>query len=242
MTRPGRHDDVRSVHVVIPAHDEAELIERCLASVVAAAHRLVEETGLPTAVVVVADRCTDATVDVVTGFAAGSPVEVAALPVVAGCVGRARDVGVRRALDAPGGGRERTWVATTDADSAVATDWLVAQVRAARGGLDLLVGGVRPDPASLGARVLEAWESRHRDPGRLHVHGANLGFRGSTYDASGGFPHVAEHEDVLLVRAAVAGGARWAVGPADVHTSARTAGRTPGGFAGYLRALAAEAG
>lgn len=233
------------VHVVIPAHNEAVLLGRCLASVSGAAARLRQEGGGPTSVLVVADRCTDATLDVVAGVAVSRPVgsavpPVAALAVDAGCVGRARDLGVRHVLDRSTRHPSRTWVAMTDADSEVAPDWLTTQLRAAREGHDLWVGRVRPDPATVTRRVLREWEARHQRSGRLHVHGANLGFSGSLFLRVGGFAPVAEHEDVAFVQAAIATGVSWASGAATVRTSGRTLGRTPGGFAGYLRTLAAE--
>lgn len=236
---------ITDVHVVIPAHNEAELLGRCLASVSGAVARHRQEGGGPTSVLIVADRCTDTTLDVVAGTTSsrpvGSPVlPVTALTVDAGSVGRARDLGVRHVLDRSTPHPSRTWVAMTDADSEVAPDWLTTQLRAAREGHDLWVGRVRPDPASVTRRVLREWEARHRRSGRLHVHGANLGFSASLFLRVGGFAPVTEHEDVAFVDAAIAAGASWAAGAATVRTSGRTHGRTPGGFAGYLRALAAD--
>jgi hypothetical protein len=77
-------------------------------------------------------------------------------------------------------------------------------------------------------------------PGRPngHVHGANLGVRADAYLRAGGFATLPEHEDVDLV-ARLRADPRVDVRPsdaADVLTSGRTTGRTPGGYAGYLRA------
>ena len=47
-----------AVHVVIPAHNEAALIGRCLTSVRDAAARLLDSTGVAATVVVVADGST----------------------------------------------------------------------------------------------------------------------------------------------------------------------------------------
>ena len=57
--------------------------------------------------------------------------------------------------------------------------------------------------------------------------------------AWGGFAPLATHEDVDLVHRAVLGGfdVRWR-SDVVVHTSARTDGRAPGGFAAHLRSLA----
>lgn len=244
----GTCDDLGTtdVRVVIPAHNEALLLGRCLASVSAAAVRLQEEGGGLTTVLVVADRCTDGTLDVVSGAASsrsvGSEVlpPVATLVVDAGCVGRARDLGVRHVLDRSTRHPSRIWVAMTDADSEVAPDWLTTQLGAFRAGQDLWVGRVHPDPSTVALRVLREWEGRHRSPGPLHIHGANLGFSASVFLRVGGFAPLAEHEDVAFVHAAIAAGASWAAGADTVRTSGRTHGRTPGGFAGYLRALTAE--
>ncbi|MFC6344030.1 hypothetical protein ACFP8W_18770, partial [Nocardioides hankookensis] len=71
------------------------------------------------------------------------------------------------------------------------------------------------------------------------VHGANLGVRLTAYLEAGGFPEVREHEDVALFEAVLRTGRPWVTGT-RVTTSARLRGRTPGGFAGYLRALTRE--
>ena len=75
---------------------------------------------------------------------------------------------------------------------------------------------------------------------QVHVHGANLGFTAATFLGAGGFPPITEHEDVAFVRAALEAGSTWAEGGPTVRTSGRTHGRTPGGFAGYVRRMVAE--
>ena len=72
-----------AMHVVIPAHNEAALIGRCLTSVRAAAAHLFDNTGVAATVVVVADSCTDSTVDVANQHG------VDVLLLQARCVGRA---------------------------------------------------------------------------------------------------------------------------------------------------------
>ena len=68
------------------------------------------------------------------------------------------------------------------------------------------------------------------------VHGANLGIRSSTLAAAGGFAPVPEHEDVMIVdRARLLGAKIFASAQANVLTSGRSEGRTPGGYARYLR-------
>jgi glycosyltransferase involved in cell wall biosynthesis len=223
------------VHVVIPAHNEAELIGRCLTSVAFAAAQLLETVGVPTTVTVVADSCTDSTVEVAGRHG------VEALQTDVRGVGRARDAGVRHALAATGPlDSSRVWIAMTDADSTVPTNWLETQVRSATEGVDLLIGPVHPDPAGIASSVLREWWARHQEPDQLHVHGANLGFSAATFLRAGGFPSVTEHEDVAFVREALRACSKWAAGGPTVRTSSRTVGRTPGGFASYLRLLVAE--
>ena len=64
-------------------------------------------------------------------------------------LGRARRAGVAAGLAVTSAGRplERTWVASTDADSVVPAHWLTSQLAAADAGADLVLGTVRPDPA-----------------------------------------------------------------------------------------------
>ena len=224
-----------ALHVVVPAHDEAELVGACLDSVSESAARLRAVVGLPVTVTVVADSCTDSTVEVADRHGAD------VIQVDVRGVGMARDVGVRHVLAASGiPDPSRVWIAMTDADSTVPVTWLESQVRSASRGFDLVVGRVHPDPVDVSPVVLREWSARHRAPGELHVHGANLGFTAATFRRAGGFPAIAEHEDVEFVRAAVAAGSTWTSSGPAVRTSARLLGRTPGGFAGYVRLLVAE--
>lgn len=224
---------IDSLVVVVPVHDEQEVLGACLEAIETAAARVrAREAAAPRVqVVVVLDACTDASA------------EVAAAHGVRTVHCGARSVGAARALGVDTGtaGRapdrwERTWVATTDADSRVPASWLDDHLAAAEHGHDLLVGPVQPDAAGLDAPVLAAWHERHRG-GRLHVHGANLGVRLSAYRAVGGFADLGTGEDVELVRALLEAGTPAVRQGRPVITSAREHGRAPDGFAGYLRAL-----
>ena len=222
---------VCAVAVVVPARDEEELVGRCLASVVVAVRRLrAARPEVAACVVLVSDASTDATEALARAV---DGVDVVA--VYAGAVGVARAAGVRRALELLGGpDPAATWVACTDADSVVPADWLVSQVELAESGADVVVGTVRPE--GLRGRRLVTWARTHV-PGRPngHVHGANLGVRLDAFEAAGGFPAVAEHEDVRLVDRLRASGVRIvASDEAEVLTSGRRVGRTPGGYAAYL--------
>lgn len=223
---------MRAVAVVIPAHDEEALIGRCLASVTRAVARARErEPGLVATVVVVLDACTDTTAPQARRW----PVEV--LEISARNVGTARRVGIAHALASLGAVPEGTWIAMTDADTVVPRDWITHQLDLMDAGIDLVLGTVRPDFADLSARHAAYWRATHprgRPPG--NVHGANLGVRASTYAAAGGIRDLIEHEDVALVRAVRALGAReHASDVHEVETSGRFTGRTPGGYAAFLR-------
>ena len=203
------------VAVVVPARDEAALIARCLASIG-------DER-----VIVVADRCVDDTAAIARDLGA----EV--IEIDEARVGLARAIGCEAALRDP----EVGWLACTDADSVVPPNWIAEQLHLADQGVDAVVGTVRPDFDDLTDLQIRAWRDTH-PAGRAngHVHGANLGLRVSAYLAVGGFPPVSEHEDNdLVARLAAAGFTVTPTAAIEVLTSGRTFGRTPGGYARYLR-------
>lgn len=219
------------IDVVVPAHDEADRIGRCLDALAVARARLAaERPETEASVTVVLDGCTDGTAAVV----AGHPVDVVTTTRVG--VGRARTLGVAHALRAHPAAAADRWLAHTDADSRVPEGWLVQQVDALRSGAQVLVGAVVPDPDDLDPVVLDRWTLAHPPGAALgHVHGANLGVVAAAYTAIGGFDPVPEHEDVRLVRRARALGFRVdATIELPVVTSGRFAGRTPGGYAEHL--------
>lgn len=216
--------------VVVPARDESQLLPRCLAALATARDRLHQtrpDIGLT--VLVVLDSCVDDSAAVVDGHPG-----VLALSTAVGNVGAARQTGVRQlaATVVP------DWYLSTDADSAVPADWLERHVEAAAKGADLLLGTVLPDRAEISPERLVRWQVLHNDlDGHQHIHGANLGFSRRALEVTGGFRAMAVHEDVDLVERVKVAGLRWvASGRIPVLTSARMVGRTPDGFAGFLRA------
>ena len=228
---------IRSLGVVVPAHNEQDLLPSCLASLRRAARAA---RGTPVHLVVVADASRDRT-DRVARRGGATVVTTDARS-----VGAARAAGVREVL-------RRTahldpadvWLATTDADTLVPPCWLREQARYANRGWDAVAGTIRIAAWSghqPGTRSL--FHSRYgRGTGpHSHVHGANLGFRAAAYLRAGGFPDVPTGEDRALVAALAAAGSQVLRTRAlTVLTSARRDSRAPHGFADYLAGLDAEA-
>ena len=229
MTRTAMSID--TVAVVIPAHNEEALLEECLASVDRAARAARRKVG-EIRVRVVLDACTDRSA-AITAQRGVPPVSI-----MARRVGAARRAGVAAALrDLDPSRLDRVWTAHTDADSVVPRNWIVHQLALANGGADVVVGTVRPDFADLTAEQIRAWKATYtRGVANGHVHGANLGVRADWLELVGGFHPLPEHEDVELVASLRAAGATIvASDAASVRTSGRPIGRTPGGYARYLR-------
>ncbi|PVY96720.1 glycosyltransferase [Actinomycetospora cinnamomea] len=219
--------------VVVPAHDEEDLLGDCLAGLRTAARAVGDRARVD--VVVVADACTDRTERVARRH------HVGVLRLAARNVGRARAAGADLLLSR----REEpaTWIATTDADSVVPPGWLVAQLDACEAGADAWVGTVEvEDWSGLAGPVRARYGDLYADgtvgDGHRHVHGANLGVAAPAYRAVGGFPPLDTGEDVTLVRRLDDDGRRVVRDRAHpVRTSARTVGRAPAGFASHLRVL-----
>jgi glycosyltransferase involved in cell wall biosynthesis len=211
---------IERVVVVIPARDEEERIGRCLASVARAARLATVRVQT----VVVADGCLDRTAALARSFRGVRVIEL-----------ESSNVGASRRRGALGLDAATTWIANTDADSVVPPNWISAQVELANRGWDVVVGTVRPEFSELSAEQLEAWHRTH-PPGEAngHVHGANLGVRASAYAAVGGYRRLPEHEDNDLVER-LSDYRIVATDDCPVTTSGRSVGRTPGGYAKYLR-------
>ncbi|MDO4239874.1 glycosyltransferase, partial [Micrococcus sp.] len=236
--------------VVVPAKDEAEHLPDSLAGLSAALDRWEAQHTQGSAVAVVAVPDDDApTLAAARAARARDPrIHVLELAPGAGGVGRARAEAARHARgllpDVPA---EALWLGSTDADTRVPADWLVGQpALAARRRADgqVLVLGTVDLPAHADEDLARSWRAdyEHRE-GHPHVHGANLGLPWALYERAGGFAAVSEHEDVRLAEAVRALGEDrvLATDRVRVHTSSRLEGRTPGGFAGFLRDLLEEA-
>lgn len=223
------------VAVLIPARDEEELIGRCLRSVLEAARMLPPEMTCD--IVVVSDGSTDGTVRIARQMLAeslGTTVEIDAQ-----CVGTARAVAARIAMQRYSGPIDRCWLANTDADCEVPATWLLQQVSHAGQGWAGVAGIVDVD-SFMGhdAGVPERFRSTyltHADGTHPHVHGANLGIRADAYVAAGGWSPLVTAEDHDLWGRLRDGQYRCLADAAlCVVTSGRRMGRAPMGFARAL--------
>ena len=214
------------IGICIPAHDEEDYIDRCLASVVGAS-RHEGLNGEPVEIVVVLDACGDGTAERASAWG------VTLLPVHHRNVGVARAVGATHLIEA--GAR---WLAFTDADTRVSESWLTDQlalraevVCGTVGVTDWDSHGIHAETARAG--FLAAYQDRE---GHRHVHGANLGIDAQAYLRIGGFEALACSEDQALVDRFERAGAviAWSARP-RVTTSARAYSRVTGGFATTLR-------
>ena len=217
------------IAVVIPAHNEARRLGRCLKAVLAAAEP-VQQAGHEVQVLVVLDRCNDRSEAIARRHG------VLTLDCEAGNVGSARRAGAELMLE-----RGARWLACTDADSRVPLHWLQWQLQCAA---DAVCGTVHVEhwqpwqDATLRRLYRSRYEARE---GHRHVHGANLGVCAEAYRRVGGFQPLQAHEDVQLVRALEAHGAQivWTARH-SVATSSRRDSRAREGFGDYLSSLATE--
>ncbi len=216
------------VGVVVPAHNEQELLPGCLAGLAAAAAAV----SVPVELLVVLDSCTDA-----SRTAAGT---VPTLTVHERNVGAARRSGFGRLLQSRPAGvlDSQTWLATTDADTVVPSNWLAGMLKQAALGWEAIAGTVRVgDWDGHNAETRAVWRAGYdsRD-GHRHVHGVNLGFRGDAYRVVGGIAPIALSEDEQLISAFEAAGRRvLRTGELPVVTSGRRQARVEGGFGSFLR-------
>ena len=179
MTRP----PIESILVVVPIHDEEDLLPRCLTAL-SESIALVYSTvpNAPTiSVKLVLDACTDASEAIASeaiaseAIASGAIASRSEFTVVctdANNVGEARSRGVALGLTEHGDRDPGTlWIANTDGDSSVPANWLCEQIELAGRGVDLMIGTVRPDFAELSVAQREAWERTHvpGQIGRAHV-------------------------------------------------------------------------
>ncbi|WP_296404695.1 glycosyltransferase [Psychrobacter sp.] len=230
-------EPVLKIGIVIPAHNEAETISDCLASVQIAIDQL--PSFIEAYPLVVLDSCTDNTLDLVMSKG------VDYLILNYRCVGQVRDTGIRHVIS-----QGATWVACTDADSLVNPDWLIQQGAhiedsSSKQGhcsksCDMICGVVSiNDWDHLTDKTKKKYLAHYQDMmGHRHIHGANLSFSSEAYLKVGGFANMPCHEDVDLVKRFEAKGYNivWS-NKVRVVTSSRLQARAKEGFAAFLTNL-----
>lgn len=214
------------IGVCIPAHNEAQSIVACLASVWAAATQP-QLDGRQVKIVVVHDSCTDDTAQLSAQW------PVVCLHLQVRNVGLARAAGAQYLVE-----QGAQWLAFTDADSVVSPLWLVHQLALKS---DVVCGTVEvtdwSEYGELAAQAQRVFEAGYQDKdGHRHVHGANLGISAAAYLHAGGFEALTCSEDQALVDKLTQLGrcVAWSALP-RVTTSARPISRVEGGFATTLR-------
>lgn len=255
MTLPVPHPDLRAC-VVVPARNEEDLIVGCLRA-------LAMQEGispLEYEVLLVLDKCDDATGARAREFAGQNPsLRLHLLDGPGKGSGHARRAGMDAACKRLLGlGRADGLVASTDADTVVAPDWLASQLEAAARGSRAIGGrislsddGTLPDHiarwhAERGRRRREALLARPDNPGvteHWQFSGASMSLTAKTYREVGGLEPVTALEDEALE-----GVLRRRGIPIDrllsvrVTTSARLVGRAEKGLAHDLAEVAAKLG
>jgi glucosyl-3-phosphoglycerate synthase len=232
--------------VVVPARDEAHRIAACL-------HALDAQQGMAAGsyeVIVILDGCRDHTLQVIEQ---ASPllrhaVHVLTLPEPQG-VGRARRLGMDIAYERLAQiGALHGLIASTDADSTVAGDWLAAQLALAAQGAAAIGGLIELDPTERQALDPHAITVREQSAAQRlaaaidqttgatvehpHFSGASLALTAAAYERCGGLPVRAALEDEALAQALTQQGiVIHRSRRVRVRTSARTNGRAPRGLA-----------
>jgi glycosyltransferase involved in cell wall biosynthesis len=236
--------------VVVPARNEEQRISACMQALAGQRYLPMSEFE----VIVVLDGCRDRTIDRVREVAANHPgfavhtIECAE-PVG---VGSARRIGMdcahQRLMSL---GRPAGLIASTDADSVVAGDWLAVQLELVHRGARAIGGEIRLDSSEAGALPAAVLAERSRrarermlavtETGALvgpaladhhHFSGASLALTAQTYAECGGLPARASLEDEALEREL--NQLRIPIQRSSavrVSTSARTHGRAQRGLA-----------
>ena len=230
--------------VVIPARDEAALIGRCLEGL----DRQVGVDPRAFEIVVVLDRCIDATADVVREAAARIAPAVRLLESPLPGVGHARRLGMEVACDMleAAGRPDVGLIACTDADTVAGRRWLAEQLALVAAGAEAIGGAIdldedeaaALDAATLArreqrARVrLDAVRAQHASAEHHFFSGASMAVTAAAYRRAGGLAPVEALEDEAFARRLREIGARVVHSSAvRVSTSARVGGRADRGLA-----------
>jgi glucosyl-3-phosphoglycerate synthase len=228
--------------VVIPARDEEEHIGACLSALGAQTIPLDEFE-----VIVVLDHCGDRTAHVSERAARRFGLRLSLVDGPGDGAGAARRAGMDLAAERLlARGLEDGLIASTDADSRPAPDWLARQLAHVSAGARAIAGLIELDPVQardldpdvLRRREREAAERLERlrevDPDATHHHfaGASLGVTAGVYRAVGGLePLVALEDAAFAERLARRGVPVLRAADVRVRTSARANGRAARGLA-----------
>ena len=226
--------------VVVPAHDEEDRIVACIDALAA-------QEGVPAAhveVILVLDRCTDATADRALTAARRHPglrlrVLAAEVPGAGAARRRGMDEAAAR-LEAVG--RPDGLIASTDADSRPRRDWLRRQLDLVAAGARAVGGLIEVDAEDelLRRRALRL-EARAEAAGagadgHPFFSGASMGLTAAAYRTAGGLQPLAALEDRALERSLEERGVPIVRSrEVRVVTSGRTDGRARHGLAADLR-------
>jgi glucosyl-3-phosphoglycerate synthase len=227
--------------VVVPARNEAERIVACLEALAG------QTVGLDRfEVIVVLDGCHDDTETRAVQAAAKLGVSLSLVTAPGRGTGPARragmDLACARLLEA---GRPDGLIASTDADSRPAPEWLARQLAHVARGATVIAGRIELDADEArglpqGVLVRRGRDARERmqrvraiDPGAGHHHfaGASIGVTAATYESVGGIePTTDLEDDGFAQRLAAHGVAIVRAADVVVVTSARTDGRATRGL------------
>ncbi len=226
--------------VVVPARDEQDRIGTCLEALAA---QTIGRHAFET--ILVADRCQDRTEQVARETAERLGLNLTILHGPGEGSGPARGLGMDAAAERLRSlGIPRGLIATTDADSEPAPDWLERQLEHLERGADVIAGAI--ELAGEGAELPAAVLDRRRrdaerrmaeiaaiDPGAAHHHfaGASLGVSADVYRQVGGIDATPALEDEAFA-GALALHKIPILRPADVRvrTAVRTDGRAARGL------------
>jgi glycosyltransferase involved in cell wall biosynthesis len=228
--------------VAVPAQNEERWIESCLHALAA---QTIDRASFE--VIVVEDACTDATEQVSLAAARELGLRLSVIAGPGNGAGGARRAGMEAAAERLlSAGHPDGLLATTDADTRPAPDWLERQLAHLRNGALVIAGLVELEPdeqrelpdSVLRRREAEAarrlTDVRQLDPTAAHHHvaGASLGMTAGVYREVGGLEPVAALEDEAFAATLEAHGIS-VLRAADVRvrTSARTDGRARRGLA-----------
>jgi hypothetical protein len=234
---------IKAVGIVVPVHNEERHIGAALTALeTAVAHPDLADVICRIAVVL--DSCSDDSAVIVDRWRRHlRSTADRDLSILVRCrsanVGKARQRGCRALLRRWGAIDPRhIWLATTDADSEVPSDWLVVQRARHAEGFDFWAGRVAvADWSPRPQQIAGEWR-RLYDAETTPIHGANMGVSAHAYLGAGGFRALRTGEDRALHRAiALTGGSVCYDRQGAVVTSARRLARAPQGFAHTLTAL-----